>query len=64
MCDHIIIQIETKIKIVEEKQNQFISWTSIDADMFNKSRDMILTDVNTDEIYVIIINICLDICKN
>ena len=36
---------------------------SIDADLFNTSWDTLLTDVKTDEIYKIIINICLEICK-
>ena len=43
--------------------NEDISWASIDADLFNTSWDMFLTDVNTDEMYKIIITICLDICK-
>ena len=76
MSDHNIIQIETNIKIIEEKQNhqikksnlsnrdlnffnEDISWASIDADLLNTSWDMLLTDVNTDEMYKIIINICL-----
>ena len=80
MSDHNIIQIETNIKIVEEKQshqikksnlsywdlnffNEDISWASIDADLFNTSWDMLLTDVKTDEMYKIIINICLKISK-
>ena len=81
MSDHNIIQIETNIKIVEEKQihqikksnlryrdfknffNEDISWESIDADLFNTSWDMLLTDGKTDEMYKIIINICLEICK-
>ena len=33
------------------------------ADLFNTSWDMLLTDVNTDEMYKIVINICLEICK-
>ena len=74
MSDHNIIQIETNIKIVEEKQNhqikksklsyrdlnffsEDISWASIDADLLNTSWDMLLTDVKTNEIYKIIINI-------
>ena len=76
MSDHNIIQIETNIKIVKEKQNQkikktsyrdlnffkeYISWASIDADLSNTSWDML--NVNTDEMYKIIINICLEICK-
>ena len=40
-----------------------ISWASIDADLLNTSWDMLLTDVNTDEMYKIIINICVGICK-
>ena len=80
MSDHNIIQIETNIKIVEEKQNhqikksnlsyrdlnfvnEDICWASIDADLLNTSWDMLLTDVKTDEMYKIIINICLVICK-
>ena len=80
MSDHNIIQIETNIKIVEEKQNhqikksnfsyrdlnffnEDISWASIDADLLNTSWDMLLTDVKTDEMCKIIINICLKICK-
>ena len=79
MSDHNIIQIETNIKTVEEKQNhqikksnlsyrdlnffnEDISWASIDADL-NTSWDMLLTDVHTDEMYKIIINISLEICK-
>ena len=42
--------------------NEDISWASIDADLFNTSWDMLLTDVKTDEMYNII-NICLEICK-
>ena len=38
-----------------------ISWASIDADLFNTTWDMLLTDVNTDEVYKIIINIYLPI---
>ena len=62
ISDHNIIQIETNIKIVEEKQNhqikksklsyrdlnffkEDISWESIDADLFNTSWDMLLTDI-------------------
>ena len=80
MSDHNIIQVETNIKIVEEKQNhqiknsnlsyrdlnffnEDISWASIDADLLNTSWDMLLTDVKTDEMYKIIINICLEICN-
>ena len=80
MSDHNIIQIEIKIKIVEEKRNhqikkinlsyrdlnsfnEDISWVSIDADLLNTRWDMLLTDVKTDEMYEIIINICLKICK-
>ena len=80
MNDHNIIQIETNIKIVEEKQyhqikksnvsyrdlnffSEDISWASIDADLFNTRTDMLLSDANTDEMYRIIINICLKICK-
>ena len=74
MSNHNIIQIETNIKIVEEKQhhqikksalsyrdlnffNKDISWASIDADLLNTSWDMLLTDVKSDQIYKIIINI-------
>ena len=81
MSDHNIIQIETNIKILEEKQshqikksnlsyrnlnffNEAISWANIDADLFNTSWDMLLTDVKTDEMYKIIINIFLEIYKN
>ena len=68
MSDHNIIQIETNIKTVEEKQNyqilnffnEDISWASIDADLLNTSWDMLLTDVSTDEMYKISINICLE----
>ena len=80
MNDPNIIQIETNIKIVEEKQNHQIKksnlsyrdlnffnkdirWASIDADLLKISWDMILTDVKTNEMYKIIINICLKICK-
>ena len=57
MSDHNIIQIETNIKIVEEKQNHQIkkrnlsngdlnfSNASADADLFNNSWSMLLTDV-------------------
>ena len=79
-CGHNIIQIETNIRIEEEKQkyqikksnssyrdlNFFsddISRASIDAELLNTSWDMLLTDVKTDEMYKIIINICLGICK-
>ena len=42
-----------------------ISWASVelDADLFNTSWDLLWTVVNTDEMYKIIINICLEICK-
>ena len=75
MSDHNIIQIEINIKIVEEKQNHQIKKSnlsyrdlnffneSIDADLLNTSWDMLLTDVKTDEMYKIIINTCLEICK-
>ena len=80
MSDYNIIQVETNIKIVEEKQNhqikkgnlsyrdlnffnEDISWASIDAELLNTSWDMLLTDVKTDEMYKIIINVCLEICK-
>ena len=80
MSDHNIIQVETNIKIVEEKQNhqikesnlsyrdlnffnEDISWASIDADLLNTSWDMLLTDAKPDEMYKIIIIICLEICK-
>ena len=43
--------------------NEDISWASIDADLLNTSWDMLLTDVETDEMYKIIINICQEICK-
>ena len=43
--------------------NRDISWASIDADLLNTSWDILLTDVKTDEMYKIIINICLEICK-
>ena len=43
--------------------NEDISWASIDADLFNTSWDTLLTDVKTDEIKKIIINICLKIYK-
>ena len=39
--------------------NEDISWASIDADLLNTSWDMLLPDVKTDEMYKIIINICL-----
>ena len=80
MSDHNIIQSETNIKHVEEKQNhqikksnlsyrdlnffnEDIGWPSIDADLLNTSWDMSLTDVNTDKMYEIIIDICLEIFK-
>ena len=75
MTDHNLIQIETNIKIVKNNQNhqiqksnlnffnEDISWASIDADLFNTCWDMLLTDVETDEMYTIIINICLEIYK-
>ena len=80
MSDHNIIQVETNIKIVEEKQNnqikksnlsyrdlnffnEDISWASIDTDLLNTSWDMLLRNVKTDEMYKIIINICVEICK-
>ena len=43
--------------------NEDISWASIDADLLNTSWDILLTDVKTDEMYKIIINVCLEICK-
>ena len=43
--------------------NEDISHASIVADPFNTRLDMLLTDVNTDEMYKIIINICMEICK-
>ena len=43
--------------------NEDISWACIDADLFNTSWDTLLTDVKTDEMYKIIINIGLEICK-
>ena len=80
MSDHNIIQIETNIKNVKEKQNhqikksivsnrdlnffnEDISWASIDADLFNTSWEMLLTDIKTDEMYKIIINICKKTCS-
>ena len=81
MSDHNIIQIETNIKIVEEKQNgqikksnlgckdmnffnEDIRWASIGADLLNTSWDMFFTDVKTDEMHKIIINICGKFAKN
>ena len=43
--------------------NEDISWASIDADLLNTSWDMLLTDVKTDEMYKIIINICRETCN-
>ena len=43
--------------------NEDISWASIDADLLNTSCDTLLTDVKIYEMYKIIINICLEICK-
>ena len=43
--------------------NEDTSWASIDADLLNTCWDMLLTDVETDEMYKIIINISLEICK-
>ena len=43
--------------------NEDINLASIDADLFNTSWDMLLTDVKTDKMYKIIINICLEIYK-
>ena len=43
--------------------NEDISWASIEADLFSTSWDMFLTDLKIDEMYKIIINICLEICK-
>ena len=37
--------------------NEDIIWASIHADVLNTSWDMLLTDVETDEMYKIIINI-------
>ena len=78
MSDHDIIQIETNI-IEEKQNHQIkksnlsyrdlnffnkdVSWASIDADLLNTSWDMLLTDIKTDEMYEIIINICLEISK-
>ena len=39
--------------------NVLISWASIDADLFNTSWDMLLTDVKTGEMYTIFIDIFL-----
>ena len=44
--------------------NEDISWASIDADLLSTSWDMLLTDVKTDEMFKIIINICLEICNS
>lgn len=44
--------------------NEDVSWVSIGNDLFNKKWDILLTDVNTHEIYKIIAQICLLICKN
>ena len=57
MSDHNIIQIETNKKIVEEKQK----YQTIKCNL--SYRDCSSTDVKTDEMYKIIINICLEICK-
>ena len=73
ISNHNIIQIETNIKIVEQKQNQQIksnlsyrdlnlfnediSWASIDADLLNTSWDMLFTDLKTCEMHKIIIYI-------
>ena len=43
--------------------NEDISWAGIDADLLNTSWDMLLTDVKTDEMYKIIINISMEICE-
>ena len=43
--------------------NEDISWASIDADLLNTSWNVLLTDVKTDEMYKIDINICLEIFK-
>ena len=43
--------------------NEDISWASIEADLFNTSWDMLSTEVKTDEMYKIIINIWIEICK-
>ena len=40
-----------------------LSWASIDADLLKTRWDKLLTDVKTDEMYKIIINICLEIWK-
>ena len=78
MSDHNIIQIETNMKIAKEKQNHQIKKSnlsyrdlnffnedaSIDAaSIVNTSWDMLLTDVKTDEMYKIIINIWMEIWK-
>ena len=44
--------------------NEDISWESIDAALLDTSWDMLLTDVKTDEMYKIIINVSLKIEKN
>ena len=44
--------------------NEDISWASIEADLLNTSWDMLLTDVNNDEMYKIIINIYQKFAKN
>ena len=41
--------------------NEDISWASIDADLFNTSWDMLLTDVKTDEMYKIIIYLLVNL---
>ena len=43
--------------------NEDISWASIEADLFSTNWDMLLTDVKTNEICKININICLENCK-
>ena len=43
--------------------NEDISSASIDIDLFNTCWDMLLTNLNADEMFRIIINICLEICK-
>ena len=43
--------------------NEDINFASINADLSHTNWDMLLTEVNIAEMYKIIINICLEICK-
>ena len=55
-------QFSTRVRLGNEELS-FVEEIRYLADLLNTSWDMLLTDVKTDEMYKIIINICLEICK-